>query len=149
LVFVDSNVFIVDRFYPRDAVYSQNRNFIEELPSLNAAVSILTLLELCGAGSRRLSNTELESWLYRFGTIYPVNVINVYGLTGNDSEVWWHNFLEEIATNIAKKMTLGDSLILREAERYNVEAVVTWNTKDFIRRTALTVLTPTAYLRRR
>ena len=147
MVLVDSNVFIVDRFYPRDAVYSQNRNFIEELPTLDAAVSILTLLELCGAASHRLSNTELESWLYRFGAIYPVNVINVHGLTGADSEVWWHNFLEEIATNIAKEMTLGDSLILREAERYNVEAMVTWNTKDFIRRTTLTILTPTAYLR--
>jgi hypothetical protein len=147
LVLVDSNVFIVDRFYPSDAVYHQNRSFIEKLPALDAAVSILTVLELCGAASHRLSTVELDSWLYRFGTIYPVNVINVHGLTGNDSEAWWHNFLEEITTNIAKKMTLGDTLILREAENFNAEAIVTWNTKDFSRRTQIPVLTPAGFLR--
>jgi hypothetical protein len=46
-------------------------------------------------------------------------------------------------------MTFGDATLLREAERYDVETIVTWNTKDFIRRTPLTVLTPTAYLQRR
>jgi hypothetical protein len=33
--------------------------------------------------------------------------------------------------NIAQKVTFGDALILREAEAYRVEAIVTWNTKDF------------------
>ena len=57
-------------------------------------------------------------------------------------------FVEDVAANIAKKMTFGDALILREAEKYDAEAIVTWNTKDFIRRTQLDVLTPTALLRR-
>ena len=43
-------------------------------------------------------------------------------------------------------MTFGDALILREAEAYRVDAVVTWNTKDFLQRTRIPVLTPTAYL---
>ena len=45
-------------------------------------------------------------------------------------------------------MTLGDALILREAEKYDAEAIVTWNTKDFLRRTQIDVLTPTALLGR-
>jgi hypothetical protein len=147
LVLVDSNVFIVDRFYPRDALYSQNRSFIEKLPSFDAAVSILTLLEVCGAASHRLSASELDSWLLRFDTVYPVTVINVHGLGGKESEAWWHGFLKEITVNIAKKMTFGDALILREAESYDAEAIVTWNTKDFSHRTPLAVLTPTGFLR--
>lgn len=147
MVFVDSNVFIVDRFYPRDALYSQNRNFIEKLPSLAAAVSILTLLEVCGAASHRLSTSELDSWLFRFDAIYPVYVINVHGLGEKEGEAWWHSFVREVAANIAKKMSFGDALLLREAEKYQVEAIVTWNTKDFVRRTRLAVLTPTAFLR--
>ena len=147
MVFVDSNVFIVDRFYPRDALYSQNRNFIEKLPSLAAAVSILTLLEVCGAASHRLSASELDAWLFRFDTIYPVYVINVHGLGEQEAEAWWHSFVREAAGNIAKKMSFGDALLLREADKYQVEAIVTWNTKDFVRRTRLAVLTPTSFLR--
>lgn len=149
MVLVDSNVFIVDRFYPRDALYSQNGSFIEKLPSLDAAVSVLTLLEVCGAASHKLSTSELDSWLFRFDTVYPVKVIDVHGLGGKDSEAWWHGFLKEVAANIAKKMSFGDAVLLREAESYDVEAIVTWNTKDFSRRTRLAVLTPTGFLRQR
>jgi len=102
LVFVDSNVFIVDRFYPRDALYPQNRSFVEQLSTIDAAVSILTLLEVCGAASHRLFSGELDNWLSRFDTIYPVNVVNVHGIGGQESEAWWHSFVKEVAANIAK-----------------------------------------------
>lgn len=148
MVLVDSNVFIVDRFYPRDALYPQNRAFIDKLPSLDAAVSILTLLEVCGAASHRLSAGELESWLFRFTTLYAVHVVNVHGVGSKESEAWWSGFVEEAAANIARRMTFGDGLLLREAENYEVEAIVTWNTKDFYRRTRLPVYTPTSFLGR-
>ena len=43
--------------------------------------------------------------------------------------------MEEAAANIAKKMTFGDAVLLWEAENYDAEAIITWNTKDFVRRT--------------
>ena len=43
-------------------------------------------------------------------------------------------------------MTFGDALLLREAEAYQADAIITWNIKDFQRRTRLLVLTPAAYL---
>ena len=55
--------------------------------------------------------------------------------------------MEEAAANIAKKMTFGDAVLLREAENYNAQAIVTWNTKDFSRRTRLRVFTPAGFLR--
>jgi hypothetical protein len=146
LVLIDSNVFIIDRFYPRDALYPQNRGFIEKIASLDTAVSILTVLELCGAASHRLSTSELDSWLFRFDTVYPVTVIDVHGLLGKESEAWWNGFLEEVAANIAKKMTFGDAVLLREAENYEIDTIVTWNTKDFSRHTRVTALTPTGFL---
>jgi hypothetical protein len=30
---------------------------------------------------------------------------------------------------IAKKMTFGDAVLLRQAENYGAEAIITWNTK--------------------
>lgn len=148
MVLLDSNIFIVDRFFPRDALYPQNKAFVEKLASIDAAVSSFTLLEICGVASFRLSADELSAWLLGFSAIYPVAVIDIHGLRSNDGEAWWSAFIEEVAANIAKKMTFGDAALLREAERYDAEAVITWNTKDFIRRTQLDVLTPTALLRR-
>ena len=147
MVLLDSNIFILDRFFPRDLLYSQNKAFVGKLASIDGAISSVTLLEICGAASFRLSASELSAWLFGFGAIYSVSVIDLHGLRTNDAEAWWSTYVEEVAANIAKKMTFGDAALLREAERYNVEAVVTWNTKDFIRRTTLTILTPTAYLR--
>jgi hypothetical protein len=149
LVVVDSNVFIVDRFYPRDALYTQNKAFVEKLVSIDAAVSSFTLLEICGAASFRLSADELAAWLFGFTSLYPVYILDVHGLKGNDCEAWWSTFVEEAAANIAKKMTFGDAVLLREAENYDAEAIVTWNTKDFSRRTRLAVLNPTGFLRQR
>lgn len=148
MVFVDSNVFIVDRFYPRDALYPQNRIFVEKLASFEAAVSVITVLELCGAASSRLSDDELASWLFSFDKLYPVSVVNVHGLAGTDSEMWWRRFLTEVSANIAKKMSYGDASFLREVENHGSEAIVTWNTKEFAHRTQIPVLTPTGYLRR-
>jgi len=149
MVLLDSNIFILDRFFPRDSLYPQNKAFVEKLASIGASISSFTLPEICGVASFRLSADELSSWLFGFGAIYPVSVLDVHGLKANDSEAWWSIFVAEVAANIAKKMTFGDAVLLREAENYNAEAIVTWNTKDFLRRTPLNVLTPTAFLRRR
>lgn len=116
MVLLDSNIFIVDRFFPRDSLYSQNKTFVEKLDSIDAAISSFTLLEVCGAASFRLSVDELSAWLFTFGAMYPVYVLDVHGLRTNDCEAWWSTFMEEAAANIAKKMTFGDSVLLREAE---------------------------------
>jgi predicted nucleic acid-binding protein len=68
-------------------------------------------------------------------------------LRTHDAEAWWSIFVVDVAANIAKKMTFGDAVLLREAEKYGADTIVTWNTKDFARRTRLSVLTPTGFLR--
>jgi predicted nucleic acid-binding protein len=147
MVLLDSNIFILDRFFPRDSLYAQNKALVENLASIDASISSFTLLEVCGVASFRLSDDELSSWLFGFGTLYPVSIIDLHGLRTHDGEAWWGIFVAEVAANIAKRMTFGDAVLLREAESYQVEAIVTWNTKDFARRTWLTVLTPTSFLR--
>lgn len=149
MVLLDSNIFILDRFFPRDALYPQNRVFVEQLASIDAAISAFTLLEVCGAASFRLPPQEVESWLFRFTNLYPVHILDASGLKGKEAEVWWDSFVADVSENISKKMSFGDALILREAENYAVEAIITWNTRDFSRRTGVSVLTPTGYLRRR
>jgi len=148
MVLLDSNIFVLDRFFPQDALYSKNRAFVEQLASIEAAVSSFTLLEICGIAGFRLSIHELESWLFRFTNLYPVIILDAFGLKGKGAEEWWSTFVGEVAEKISRKMTFGDAVLLREAENYGAEAIITWNTKDFSRRTRLPVLTPTAFLRR-
>lgn len=148
MVLLDSNIFILDRFFLRDALYPQNKLLVERLASFEAAISTFTLLEICGAASFRLSHAELETWLLRFTTFYPVRVLDTFGLAGRDAGAWWETFIAQVSGNVLKKMTFGDAVLLSEAENYAVQAIITWNIRDFSRRTRLPVLTPTAFLRR-
>ncbi len=51
-----------------------------------AAISSFTLLDVCGAASFRLSVDELSAWLFTFGAMYPVYVLDVHGVRTNDCE---------------------------------------------------------------
>ena len=44
MVLLDSNIFILDRFFPHDSLYPQNRAFVEKLASIDASISSFTLL---------------------------------------------------------------------------------------------------------
>ena len=148
MVFLDSNLFIIDRFFPRDVHFQTNRAFLDTLPTLEVGVSIFTLMELCGIASFNLTPKDLQLWLHDFPSIYPVHILDPWGIGAVASQAWVDQFLEELTGKIARKMSFGDAVLLREAERYATAALVTWNTKDFARRTVIPVLTPAAYLQR-
>src|ERR1700740_2408845 len=97
MVLLDSNLFILDRFFPRDSLYVQNKVFIDNLSSIDASISSFTLLEICGIASFRLSADELSSWFVGFGAIYPVSIMDLHGLRTNESETWWSIFVTEVA----------------------------------------------------
>ena len=69
MVLLDSNIFILDRFFPRDSLYPENKAFIEKLASIDAAVSSFTLLEICGIASFRLS--AQTSWMTGSSDLAP------------------------------------------------------------------------------
>jgi predicted nucleic acid-binding protein len=45
-------------------------------------------------------------------------------------------------------MTWGDAVLLKTAEDYEAEAIITWNKKHFEHRTTIEVLTPGKFLER-
>jgi hypothetical protein len=148
VVFLDSNLFIIDRFFRRDALYPATRTFLARLPQIAGAIPLLTLLELCGAASFRLSMEETERWLHGFVMVYPVRVLNPFGAGDGPATAWLGSFVDDVIRYIARHMTLGDAILAREADRYAAEALVTWNIKDFNGRTAVSVLTPEQFMSR-
>jgi len=146
LVFLDSNLFIIDRFFRRDTLYPATRTFLARLPEITGAVPLFTLFELCGAASLRLSAEETERWLHDFAAVYPVRVLNPFGAGEVSAAAWLGSFADDLMRYMARRMTLGDAILAREADRYGADAIVTWNLKDFVDSTAVPVLTPDQFI---
>ena len=142
MVFLDSNLFIVDRFFRRDALYPATRAFLARLDEITGVVPFMTLLELCGAASFRLTPSEVERWLHDFTSVYPIRVLNPFGAGDESASAWLGAWADDVTRYVARRMTFGDALLAREADRYASEALVTWNVKDFEGRTAVRVVQP-------
>lgn len=142
MVLLDTNIFIIDRFFKRDENYKSNQRFIQTLPEINAYLSIYSLFELCGVASFNLSNDELKRWFYEFYDIYQVKILQPKADGSILFEDWFDRCTDELFNWISKKMTYGDALLLKEAENYEVETIVTWNKKHFEERTEIKIQTP-------
>lgn len=142
MVFLDSNVIIIHRFFRRDRLYPATRDFLARLGELDAAIPLMTVLELCGVASVRLSPEEVDRWLSGFSVTYPVRVLNPFGAGDDAASAWLGAWADDIARYLARRMTLGDAILAREADRYAADAIVTWNVKDFRGRAAVPAVTP-------
>ena len=147
MILVDTNIFVIDRFFKRDPKYPQNREFIKSFHRFEVVFSIFSLLELCGISSFNLSPEELATWLFDFGDVYRVKILDPAETSGRSAEEWIEVFINDIADNITKQMKFGDAVILREAKAYDVEAIVTWNKKDYAGRTEIPIITPEEFLK--
>ncbi len=138
---IDSNVFLIDRFFKRDSRYPVNNRFVQKLPELDASISIYTLLELCGLASFNLSPKELRKWFYHFDELYGVDI-----LYPKDLDSTLQQYLRKHRTDMFRyflmQMTYPDAKILSMAEEYNISHFVTWNVKHFENRTSIKIVTP-------
>jgi hypothetical protein len=142
MVLLDTNVFIIDRFFPKDANYPVNKDFIERLPTIEAGFSIFSLFELCGISSFNLSAQELNRWMYQFDQVYDIRILEPSHLHISSAIDWFKQFGVQLFDLFSRKMTWGDAVLLNCAEQYRVESIITWNKRHFINRTAIPILTP-------
>jgi predicted nucleic acid-binding protein len=146
MVFLDSNIFIIDRFFLRDNNYSTNKIFLERLN--NAGIKVFlpfyTLLEICGVTSFNLSTKEQERWLYSFPDIYSVEILDPFEPKAANRTI--SDYFFSLTPYIMKRMTVGDAIFLKEAESYNARAIITWNKKHFASRTDIPVYNPEEYV---
>jgi hypothetical protein len=145
MIFLDSNIFLVDRFFQRDVHYAINRRLIQQLPSLAGALSIYSLLEICGLASFNLSPADLALWFYHFDRFYPVQVMLPLGLD-RSADGYFAEWLEQMSQMFTRRMTFADAAILLVAEQYLATHFITWNKKHFEGRTTMSVMTPEEFL---
>lgn len=145
MTLVDSNIFLIDRFFKRDIRFHENKKFVERLRRIDAYFSIFTLLEVCGIASFNLSPNELRLWFFDFPTVYNVKILEPSFDRSISGGELFDAFLMRLLDEIEKKATLVDALILKEIKAHNIEVFVTWNKKHFEHRTDIEILTPAEF----
>jgi predicted nucleic acid-binding protein len=146
MVLLDTNIFVIDRFFPQDERYDVNKQFVARLPKIGAGFCIFSLFELCGISSFNLSREELKRWSYHFDEVYGVEIVEPQGLYTVLAAEWLTRFSNQMLELFGRKLTWGDAVLVKTAEDYEVEAIITWNKKHFEDRTTIKTLTPEEYL---
>jgi len=122
-----------------------NKRFITLLPEIEAGFCLFSLFELYGISSFNLSPEELQRWSYHFDEVYNVEILEPLGLHTALAADWFARFSHQTLNLFARKLTWGDAVIVKAAEDYGAEAIITWNEN----RTAIKGLTPEEYLEER
>jgi predicted nucleic acid-binding protein len=143
MIFIDTDVFIIDNLFPNDERYETNKRFLNKVEE--KSTSIFNLFELLGIASFNLNEVELMKLFKGFGEVYGLKIL--YPSTAYISvNEFIETIFEKVFQKIKLKMNLQDALILIIAEEHHCSRFITWNTKHFSDRTHLNVQTPKEFL---
>ena len=146
LVLVDTNIFVIDLRYKRDANFPANRTFLDLIAERKTGfTTIVNLLELCGILSFNLNDAQLtELWSY-FQDRYSVSVIPEARFENRFPEIE----IKDIFNLIKNRTALGGALMISVSQKYLpfISTMVTWDNVHFDVFFDGTVLTPVEYLK--
>lgn len=140
-VFIDSDIFVRDLRYPRDARTEMNQKFLDQVKSkrFRGVTSIFNLLEICGILSYNLSQEKLIGLYGDFCNRYRVQVLfpaDATGLLQYD--------IPKIFDQMLKKQSLGDAQTGYVIERFvsHLSCFVSWNAAHFVGKISIPTKTP-------
>ncbi len=148
MVIIDTDVFLLEFAFHRDARYQTNAAFLRAVRQREPAITIYNLMEILGQLSFNLSPDHLGQWRLWLQEAYGLTII----WPATETQTAQAFFRDEIYNRpLAKmqnqRMAFLDALILNLAERVpNVEFFVTWNARHFRNKTNLIVLTPSEFI---
>jgi len=145
VLLIDSDVFVIDRRYRKDAKYRTNKNFLDFVHEEEKYTTIFNLLEITGILSYNLSTSDIERFYYAFPNYYKINIISpVTNTLSADS--FMSDLTNDIHEIIKKKVNFGDSLILKTAIDNRINTYVGWNIRHFKEKAKMIFYTPIDYL---
>lgn len=148
MIFVDSNLFVIDLRYPDDPEHRVNRRALHRLAEDGSALtSVLNVLETCGILSFNLSVAALHSLYVHFAQRYRLTLVPGGGY---DTQLP-APAVREVLAKMEKHMALKDAEIALAVEQQaaNLEAFVSWNARHFTGKLPVPALTPREWLRGR
>jgi predicted nucleic acid-binding protein len=148
MVIIDTDVFLIELAFNRDARFAMNSRFLRSVKSAGPAITIFNLMELLGSLSYHTPPAKLGAWRewlerpYRLTIIWPEPA-------DLDARAFFEAIIYEAPLLRMQMHRLGfnDALMLDLAERtHDTRALVTWNARHFKNKTRLPVATPVEYL---
>jgi len=144
MIFVDTDVFVIDLRYRRDERYSDNKLFLEQAASSGATTSCYNILEVCGILSFNLNEKQLYELYYYFPQRYSLK--NITPLKPHELlPAFSISFLMNV---MSMKASFGDTLVICAAKdiEARLDCFVSWNAEHFKAKLEVDVLTPAEYL---
>ena len=147
MIFIDTDVFIIDLRYRRDEKYSDNRLFLDQAVSSGVTTSYYNILEVCGILSFNLNKKQLLDLYHHFPRRY--NLKNIRPLKPN--ELLPAFSIATLMNVMSMKASFGDTLVICAAKNLGerLEYFVSWNAEHFTGKLDVDVLTPVDYLRKK
>jgi predicted nucleic acid-binding protein len=145
LIFIDTNIFVIDLRYKRDTNYKVNQAFLSAVAQNgNGFTTLVNLFELCGILSFNLNRDQLlDLWTY-FYDRYKITILPEPDL----QSVFPDLEISRLFDILSKKSSFGDTLMMAVAEKYLsfVSTLVTWNNEHFNEKYTGKALTPEEYM---
>lgn len=148
VIFIDTNVFVIDLRYKNDINYKTNLRFLDFISKHKKGMtSIINLLEVCGILSFNLNRQQVLELFYYLPKKYGIDII-----PSNDID----SFLPEASVKntmdiICKKASLGDALVANLINHSLDEKglFVSWDAEHFKGLLSMKALTPKEYMEER
>jgi len=146
MIFVDTDVFVIDLRYRRDEKYSDNKVFLNKAANSGATTSYYNILEVCGILSFNLNKKQLFDLYHHFPRRY--NLKDIRPLKPNQLLPAFS--ISSLMNVMSMKASFGDTLIICAAKNLGerLDYFVSWNAEHFTGKLDVDVLTPVEYLRR-
>lgn len=139
MIFVDSDVLLIDLRYRRDARFPENVRFLSALSlSQKGVTSLYNLLEVCGILSFNLNAQQLVELFYYLPRRYRLQVYPRPDLARHLPAP----AVGELLQGMARRASFGDSLIIHAARKLPLTHFVSWNARHFAEHFSLPVLPP-------
>jgi hypothetical protein len=130
MIMIDSDVFILDNFYPSDPRFEQNNLFLHRVQNTKKCTTIFNLLEVCSLIAPHCEEPELISFFENFDRTYNIEIL--YPLNNDlSTEYFMDHFFGAILHNTQYTGNLMDSLMFTTLKQQDVRIVVSWNAKRY------------------
>lgn len=142
MIFLDSDVFLIDLRYRRDDKFSENAAFLAALrrSGQQAVTSIFNVLEVCGILSFNLNERQLLELYHYLPAHYNLRVYP----SGDLGSLLPRLTARRILKVMARKASFGDALVLSVVADMGllVSHYVGWNARHFVAHLSVPALTP-------
>ncbi len=142
MIFLDSDLFLIDLRYRRDQKYNENAAFLSRLKEsrLQAVTSLFNLLEVCGVLSFNLNEQQLGDLYCHFPDHYNLKIYPEAKQRTSLPRLP----VEKILQVMRKRASFGDALIICTVLELGpaVSHFVSWNARHFVPHLPMPALTP-------